>query len=276
MGLLAGYCNDTGTNNVFLGTCAGYANTGSNNIYAGRCAGRGTTGSATGGYNIGLGRESAGCISTGIQNIFYGTRAGRTTTTGSYNFFAGACAGYCNTTGSNNLFAGLCAGYCNTTGCNNLLIGYNAGVGAAGLANITTETDRIILGNSSHTCAQIQVAWSVVSDCRDKLIHCRLDKGRDFLSGIKPVVFSFKDRETNTVTDTKKRYGFIAQEVLQLEGDDPVIVGYDSIDKLNMTQEYLIPILVNAVNELNNEVNSLRPIVQEVATLKQQIQQLMK
>jgi hypothetical protein len=121
------------------------------------------------------------------------------------------------------------------------------------------------MGNSSHTCAQIQVAWTAVSDCRDKHIYCRLDKGRGFLNDINPIVFSFKNRETNEITDDKKRYGFSAQEILQLEGDDPVLVGADNPDKLGLTTDYFIPILVNAVKELSTEINILK---HEIAELK--------
>ena len=39
-----------------------------------------------------------------------------------------------------------------------------------------SESNRIIMGNSDHTCAQIQVAWTAVSDCRDKHIYCHLDR----------------------------------------------------------------------------------------------------
>lgn len=262
-----------GSFNFFAGTRAGYASLGSCNIFIGGCAGYGASGN--GSSNIFLGFYSGRSFSTGSHNTFFGYYSGRSNTTGSHNLFAGVCAGRSNTTGSWNLFAGQCAGFCNTTGIsnifigfsagccntigsNNLLLGSGAGVDSTGLANITTESNRIIMGNSNHTCAQIQVAWTVVSDCRDKHIYCRLDKGRGFLENINPIVFSFKNRETNEIKDIKKRYGFSAQEILQLEGDDPVLVGTDNPDKLGLTSDYLIPILVNAVKELSAEVKSLK------------------
>ena len=147
-----------------------------------------------------------------------------------------------------------------------MFFGCNAGVGTAGLANITTEANRIIMGNSSHTCAQIAIGWTTVSDCRDKHIFCRLDKGRGFLEGIKPIVYSFKDRETNVITDIKKRYGFSAQEILDLEGNEPVLVGVDNPDKLGFTSDYLVPILVNAVNELSKELELLKNRVKDLET----------
>jgi hypothetical protein len=133
-------------------------------------------------------------------------------------------------------------------------------VGTAGLANITTESNRIIMGNSSHTCAQIQIGWTTVSDIRDKCIFGNVPHGRGFLKKINPIEFAFKDRVTNEITDPngKRRYGFSAQEILDAEGDKNVVVSNEDPDKLQVTNDYLIPILVNAVNELTVEVDELR------------------
>ena len=198
------------------------------------------------------------CNTTGNHGIFIGCQAGFCNTTGSNNFFAGQCAGYSNTTGSSHIYAGLCAGYCATTGTNNLFFGCNAGVGTAGLANITTESNRIIMGNSSHTCAQIQIAWTAVSDARDKCIFGGVPHGRGFLQKINPIKFSFKDRTTGCLTDVRKRYGFSAQEVLQAEGDEPIIVSDDDPEKLQLTADYMLPVLVNAIKELSDEVENLK------------------
>ena len=116
------------------------------------------------------------------------------------------------------------------------------------------------MGNCLHTCAQIQVAWTAVSDIRDKCIFGPVPHGRGFLSNVNPITFTFKNRETNEITDPpgKKRYGFSAQEILQLEGDDPVLVGADNPDKLGLTSDYMIPILVNAIKELSAELDALK------------------
>jgi hypothetical protein len=141
-----------------------------------------------------------------------------------------------------------------------LFFGCNSGVGTAGLANITTESNRIIMGNSSHACAQIQIAWTVVSDCRDKCIYGSVPHGRGFLQNIEPIEYAFKDRATGCLTDIqgKRRYGFSAQNVLSAEGDSPVIVSADNPEKLQLTSDYIIPVLVNAVNELSQEVDNLK------------------
>ena len=140
------------------------------------------------------------------------------------------------------------------------MAGVCSGVGTLGLANITTESNRIILGNCLHSCAQIQIAWTVVSDCRDKHIYAGVCHGRGFLQGLTPIEYAFKDRTTGCITDPegKRRYGFTAQNILEAEGDHPVIVSTEDPEKLQVTNEYLLPILVNAINELSVEVDDLR------------------
>jgi hypothetical protein len=45
---------------------------------------------------------------------------------------------------------------------------------------------------------------------------------------------------------------------LAAEGDAPVVVSADDPDKLQITSDYMVPILVNAVNELSTEIESLK------------------
>lgn len=257
-GMCAGYSNTTGSNNNFFGKYAGLSNTTGNlNTFIGRFAGYCNT---TGSCNNFIG-QFAGCRNTtGSNNNFIGTCAGFSNTSGSCNIFIGMYAGRNNTTGINNLYMGNTVGFSASNGSNNILIGCGAGYSTGGLANITTESNRIILGNNAHTCAQIQIAWTVVSDCRDKCIFGRVPHGRGFLQNLETIEYAFKDRETGCLTDVegKRRYGFSAQNVLQAEGDHPVVVSADNSEKLQMTHEYMIPILVNAINELSTEVDDLK------------------
>jgi hypothetical protein len=119
----------------------------------------------------------------------------------------------------------------------------------------------------SITSARVQVAWTVVSDCRDKCIFGHVPHGRGFLQNLETIEYAFKDRETGCITDTdgKRRYGFTAQSVLAAEGDNPVIVEGDPEEKLMMTNDYLIPVLVNAIKELSADLESLR---ERVVTLE--------
>jgi hypothetical protein len=113
------------------------------------------------------------------------------------------------------------------------------------------------MGNASHTVACIQIAWTTASDIRYKCVWGNVSHGRDFLRNVNSIKYSFIDHETKEVTDPKKRYGFSAQEVLALEGEEPIIVSDANPDNLGMNYEYMIPILVNAIKELDIENKSI-------------------
>ena len=187
---------------------------------------------------------------------------------GTSNVALGAFSLIGNTTGSNNTASGSCALFSNTTGVNNIGIGVNAGrTGStpAGICNITTESDYIVMGNDAHTCALIKVAWTATSDCRDKTCFKPLDHGLDFVRALKPTEYQFKKGGRDSVeTDGKRRYGFLAQDILPLEGDAPVIISADNPEKLQYTESHLIPILVKAVQELTAEVDRLRAEMEEL------------
>ena len=76
------------------------------------------------------------------------------------------------------------------------------------------------------------------------------------MKNVNPIKYSFIDHETKEVTDSNKRYGFSAQEILQLE-EEPIIVNNQNPDNLGMNYEYMIPILVNAIKELDAENKSI-------------------
>ena len=271
MGLNAGRSITSGTYNNAFGRCAGSALTtpSSNNFfgnYAGRCT-------STGQDNNFFGFLSGSQNTTGKANNFFNTVSGFYNTTGSCNTFLGCSAGRQNTTGSSNNFFGTCAGRNNTTGCFNIFIGSSTGCGNSsannniaigrhagttgltpgGLINFTTTGNQIVMGNADHTVACIQIAWTTASDIRYKCVWGNVSHGKDFLRNVTPIKYSFIDHETQELTDTHKRYGFSAQEVLALEGEDPVIVSDKNPDNLGMNYEYMIPVLVNAIKELDAE-----------------------
>lgn len=271
-GWCAGACSTGGISNIFFGRYAGLRNTGSYNNFFGDQAGcKNTTGSCnnffgrfaglentTGIHNNFFGYFAGRSNTTGKNNNFFGNQAGRCNTTGRYNNFFGQYAGYCNTTGCDNTFIGNAAGCNNTTARNNIAIGYiSGGPLPYGLDELTTTSNRIVMGNSFHTNACIQIAWSVASDIRYKCVWGNVPYGREFLKGVNPIEYSFIDYDTEEVTDNYRRYGFSAQEILELEGDNPIITKTDNPDKLGLTYEYFIPILVNAIKELDAENKSI-------------------
>lgn len=283
-GVNAGQFNSTGCRNVFLGNGAGRnQGSGCQNTLVGSYAGRYLN--TTGTYNTFVGSDS-GYYMYGTRNVAIGFAVGQYATNnyaltcnnigiGTQTFFGkflydvnGAYAG-CSVprglSGNYNLAMGYRAAAFLTSGTNNIFIGCCAGSSVAGLGCCTTESNRIIMGNTSHTCACIQISWTTPSDIRDKCIFGPVPHGKSFLSNINPIMFSFKNRETNELKETKKRYGFSAQDVLAAEGEDPVIVGTENPDKLGFTSDFIIPILVNAVKELTKDVEELRA---EIAELK--------
>jgi len=114
-----------------------------------------------------------------------------------------------------------------------------------------------VMGNFDHTVACIKVAWTTASDIRYKCVWGSVSHGRDFLRNVNPIKYSFINQETKEVTDPNKRYGFSAQEILALEGEEPIIVSDTNPDNLGMNYEYMIPILVNAIKELDAENKSI-------------------
>jgi hypothetical protein len=203
------------------------------------------------------------CANNTADNSAFGFCALRATTTGDSNTGLGSVAAQNNTTGINNTAIGKLALNSLTTGCNNIGIGINAGRSGQGgtpegIANITTESNRIVMGNDLHTCAQIKIAWTATSDCRDKTCFKEVPHGLDFVRALKPTEYQFKTGGRDSIyTDGKRRYGFLAQDVLPLEGENPVIISADDPDKLQYTESHLIPVLVKAIQELTARVEEL-------------------
>ena len=157
---------------------------------------------------------------------------------------------------------------CITSGTDNVLLGNFTGSNTStGIANLTgTDSGRIIIGNTNAVCAQVQVAWTVNSDIRDKCIFGPVPHGKGFLANVTPITYAFKNRETGEITDSpnKKRYGFSAQEILSLEGENGVIVSDENTEKLQLTSDYIIPILVNAIKELTRDYEELKAEIEEL------------
>jgi len=55
-----------------------------------------------------------------------------------------------------------------------------------------------------------------------------------------------------------KKYGFLAQDILALEGDNNVIIDNENDEALKVTNSHLIPVLVNAIKELKTQNDSLK------------------
>ena len=272
-GVSALLCNTTGNYNTASGLGALASNTtGNNNTASGVNA---LLSNTTGSYNTASGLQALQSNTTGSYNTASGLQALQNNTTGSYNTASGVNALLSNTTGNNNTASGVSALLNNTTGNNNTASGVSAlqnnttGLGnsafnplnSAGtyapVFNPTVENDRFCMGSTGVTNAYIQVAWTVVSDARDKTNFAPVPHGLDFVNQLQPTAYQFKeDRETDVATGIV-RYGFKAQDILALEGDNPVIIDTEDLDKLRFTSDSLIPVLVNAIQELTARLQIL-------------------
>ena len=250
------YSNVTGDGNTAVGTNALNANTASGNT-------------AVGQYALSYNTSGANCVALGSGASNYSVSASRCTA-------IGVNALVSNVSGSDNIAIGYNAlnltGTASSVSKGNVAIGYQAGngitsgsgntiinplTGASFFAPIfapTTEDNRFCMGSTAVTNAYIQVAWTVVSDARDKTNFASIPHGLDFVNQLKPTAFQFrKSREDETPTGPV-RYGFKAQDVLALEGSNPVVVDAEDSEKLRFNESSLIPILVKAIQELTARI----------------------
>jgi hypothetical protein len=189
---------------------------------------------------------------TAINNTAVGLRALQSTTSGTTNTAIGIGAG---STGAQ----------ANTTGNNNTFLGAEATGASATASNVIT------LGNASVATLRCQVTTiTSLSDARDKKEITSLRAGLGFISKLRPVSFTWNSRDQGKVgiEDT----GFIAQELLAVQEDTgiviPNLVSQENPDRLEAGYGTLLPVLVNAVQELAEMVKELQG---EIATLKSPI-----
>jgi hypothetical protein len=245
-----------GTGYTFAGTSAGANVTtpvNSNNSFYGYLAGSGVTG---GNNNTCLGGTTGTALGNGSSNTFIGYYAGAAST-GTYNTFLGAYASGATSSGNFNTIVGYNAGNNLTSGASNVILGSGAGTDA--VANLTTQSNYIVLGTNTITNANIKVAWTVTSDARDKTNFAEIPHGLDFVVQLKPTAYQFKlDRNSDDVGENARvRYGFLAQDVLELEGANPVIINNDEPEHLKYNESSMIPVLVKAIQELTAKVAAL-------------------
>jgi hypothetical protein len=281
-------------------TAVGYnallVNTGARNTAIGS---RSLDANTTGEGNTAIGRDSLGANTIGFSNVAIGNNSLLFNVSGSQNVAIGTSSLIGNGTGSSNTAIGFSAlsesnGSFNaafgdsaglyTTGSYNTAIGAlamsqagltgNGNIQIGGLTNIgdyspcftlgSTNANRIVMGSSSITNAYVKVSWSVTSDARDKTDFGEVPHGLDFVNQLTPVSFRLKKNRTSEEATGPKRYGFKAQDVLALEGDDHVIIDSEDSEKLQMTDSYLIPVLVNALKEMKNKIDHLESRVREL------------
>ena len=271
-GLTIGMGSGSGPGSTTLGTYALMSNTtGYNNTAIGYATLNKNT---EGKYNTACGLDCLYNNTTGNLNTAVGRSALKANTTGVNNTALGVNALVNCTEGIDNTAVGNYAGKNCTTGKGNTIIGsMNSADTYDPAFNIKTENDRISMGSKAVTDAYIHVAWTVTSDARDKTSFAPVPYGLDFVKQLQPTAYQFKagtrglrDPETDELIPVTAedelpsgpvRYGFKAQDILALEGDNPVIIDNEDPEHLKYRGEALVPVLVNAIKEQQVLIDAL-------------------
>jgi trimeric autotransporter adhesin len=215
--------------------------------------------------NTAVGFQSLINNTTGSSNAAFGSGAGLLFNSGNFNTFLGTNAGSSLTSGYDNVligFSGQGPGFLNS-GNNNIIIG---SIASPSTPNVSNE---ITLGNSSNTVLRCAVtSITSLSDARDKKEIEELPVGLEFVEKLKPVKFTWEDRNEEGKHDVED-FGFIAQDLKASQ--EEVNASYLGLvyeanpEKLEASYGKLLPVLVKAIQELSSEVKSLK---EELETLK--------
>ena len=241
-------------------TAVGYSALSSNLI--------GSINTAVGG--LALQKNVAGISNTAIGYESLANVIGDGAVSGSYNTAIGSFSQDSNVSGQRNVSVGVSALNVNISGSYNVAIGNNSlgsCIGSSNLEirsgnfpafNITTQSNYISLGSSSSTMAYIKIAWTITSDARDKMNFGDVPHGLEFVTKLKPVSYQHKLSREEEVAHGPVRYGFLAQDILELEPDDSVIIDSNDPESLRLTESNLFAVLVKAIQELKSELDAYK------------------
>ena len=240
-----------GTGNTAFGSNALTAITsGNQNTAIGRNAGQSLS-TATGCVAIGSqALRDAGLIN---QSVAVGQEA-MLTATGANECVAVGYQALGAATGANNTAIGHLAGSGHGSGTNNTFVGN----GAAGAT--ATTSNAITLGNSSIATLRCQVTTiTSLSDARDKKDIVDIPAGLDFVKALQPRAFLWEMRDGGKIDVPE--FGFIAQELQAAQATTgitvPGLVYDENPERLEASAGVLIPILVQAIKQLEARVAAL-------------------
>jgi len=278
VGVNALTANTTGYDNTAVGhQCSAAMTSGWGNVAVGSYA---LDALNAGSENVAVGHAALSSITGHSNSTAVGYEALKLATA-DQNTAVGYRALWNNTTGSDNTAIGYSAMNGCTTGAGNIAIGDYAGTSSSPY-NVTTQTNKVVMGNNSVGGAYIKVSWSVTSDERDKADITEMSNGLDVVKNITPInyvwdtrsdYFTYEEDEDgnevvvkNPSDGSKKdignlRTGFSAQNVkaaldaVGYQGNS--VVDSEDPENLKVTETNLIPFLVNAVKELSAKVETL-------------------
>ena len=227
--------------NVYIGSSAGF-----------QCHSNG---------QVAIGYQAMGFTTTGFhfgQNIAIGFQAMYTNGATERCIAIGYdCLNAANTGDYNTALGGIIHTGDIITGDNNVLIGYDASLSALTVSNEVNIYNGSVVARFQGVAA----AWSFVSDARDKKDIEDLELGLDFVTKLKPRKFKWDLRDSE-VDKNKEASGFVAQEVKEvldeINADYTGIVDTNDPEQYTVSQANIIPMLVNAIKELKEEIEQLK------------------
>jgi hypothetical protein len=219
--------------------------------------------------NTVVGLNALNSNTTGNNNTSIGASACANTKSGQLNTAIGSQAMLNNDGGSSCVAVGVNALLNQVSLANNTAIGVGAlssntlynNVGGFGQGCQANGSDQIVLGNTSINALRCNVQTiTSLSDERDKTDILEITEGLEFVNKLKPVTFTWNQRDEGRVGI--KSAGFIAQDLLELQNDSLIGENLDLVsdtDPLKLEARYnnLLPILVKAIQELTARINVL-------------------
>ena len=247
-------------NNTVLGEGAANAlTTGNDNVVIGSTAMDSNT---DGNDNVAIGYNALGSETSGDRNTAIGYEAlkSQNQTFSAHNTAIGYQADDTTVTGFQRTALGALTGRTGT-GSNITNVGYSA------IESSNSASNEVTLGNSSVATLRCAVtSITSLSDERDKTDIKDLEYGLAFIDALQPREFVWNNRaETNkdgeeffSSNKGKKDFGFIAQEVKELDNDTLRLVYEENPEKLELSYGKLVPVLVQAIKELKAEIELLK------------------
>jgi hypothetical protein len=225
------------------------------------------------------------------QSIAIGFRAACQSSFGCQNIAIGANS-FQNNSCNQNTIVGYRAMRVNTTGCCNTVVGDRNHVYSYGASNITsvgfyayqayTTSNRGIIGRYPQSTANVYVAWTNVSDSRDKTDIEYIDDNLsiNLMRKLRPVSFKMDFRKAyvnkcgfesgqkdGTLKNKNETYGFIAQEVKRASEELDIIldlVNHEEFqDSWSITTMDILPFVVGSIKRINDEIDEIEKTIED-------------
>jgi trimeric autotransporter adhesin len=258
VGVEALVANTTGSANTAIGDAAAIFNT-------------------SGSHNTAVGYTALYSNTIAMYNVAVGEGAlfSNTGPFGNGNSALGYQALYSSASTSENTAVGAFALYHSISGFGNTGIGNTADVASSDVFNasaigagaLVDASNHVRIGNEMVTQIGGQVAWSNLSDRREKKDIHDLAFGLDFIKALHPV--EFRLRNSNDRID----FGFIAQDVEALIGTQYNVLGIGGTPERKLSLRYtdLIAPMVKAIQQQQSLIEAQ---ASEIAMLRQQVAQM--